>query len=383
MKTLLEAGASSQAEIEQAQTALSTTEAQLKATEAQLREQRVELGYHTVSAPTAGVVGDIPVRVGDRVTRSTLLTTIDENAGLELYINVPVQEAAQLKVGLPVHLVDDRGEVLATERAHVRLALGRRRHAVGAGEGDARERGGLPHRAVRARARRLDGDAGAHRAGRRREPRQRPVLRLRRRGRRRRRDGRPPARGRARGRWSATTTSCKSGLKPGEKLIVSGVQKIGDGAPVTVPPPGPAGPARRRRRPARAVALFSDVFIRRPILATVCSLIIILAGAISIPPLPIARYPELTPPSVTVTAFYTGANAQAVESAVTTPLEQVINGVEGMTYIRPRAPTAASRRSPSPSRSAATPTWPPSTCRTASTRRSAACRPTCAPTASP
>jgi hydrophobic/amphiphilic exporter-1 (mainly G- bacteria), HAE1 family len=79
--------------------------------------------------------------------------------------------------------------------------------------------------------------------------------------------------------------------------------------------------------------MLSDVFIRRPVLATVCSLLIILAGAISIPTLPIARYPNLTPPAVTVNAFYTGANAQAVESAVTTPLEQVINGVEGMTYI--------------------------------------------------
>jgi HAE1 family hydrophobic/amphiphilic exporter-1 len=80
--------------------------------------------------------------------------------------------------------------------------------------------------------------------------------------------------------------------------------------------------------------VFSELFIRRPILATVCSLMIMLAGAISIPILPIARYPELTPPAVTVTAFYTGANAQAVESAVTTPLEQVINGVEGMQYMQ-------------------------------------------------
>ncbi|MBA3270567.1 MAG: efflux RND transporter permease subunit, partial [Acidobacteria bacterium] len=79
--------------------------------------------------------------------------------------------------------------------------------------------------------------------------------------------------------------------------------------------------------------MFSDLFIRRPILATVCSLLIILAGAIVIPILPIARYPELAPPSVTVNAFYTGANAQAVESAVTTPLEQAINGVEGMNYM--------------------------------------------------
>jgi HAE1 family hydrophobic/amphiphilic exporter-1 len=79
--------------------------------------------------------------------------------------------------------------------------------------------------------------------------------------------------------------------------------------------------------------VISDLFIRRPILATVCSLVIILAGAIAIPLLPIARYPELTPPSVAVSAFYTGANAQAVESAVTTPLEQAINGVEGMLYM--------------------------------------------------
>jgi HAE1 family hydrophobic/amphiphilic exporter-1 len=80
--------------------------------------------------------------------------------------------------------------------------------------------------------------------------------------------------------------------------------------------------------------MMSDQFIRRPILATVCSLLIILAGAVVIPILPIARYPELAPPSVTVTAFYIGANAQSVESAVTTPLEQAINGVEGMTYLQ-------------------------------------------------
>ncbi|HYU80136.1 MAG TPA: efflux RND transporter permease subunit, partial [Vicinamibacterales bacterium] len=80
--------------------------------------------------------------------------------------------------------------------------------------------------------------------------------------------------------------------------------------------------------------MMSDTFIRRPILATVCSLLIILAGAIAIPYLAIERYPELAPPSVSVSAFYTGANAQAVETAVTTPLEQAINGVQGMTYMQ-------------------------------------------------
>ena len=79
--------------------------------------------------------------------------------------------------------------------------------------------------------------------------------------------------------------------------------------------------------------MVTDVFIKRPVLATVCSVLITLAGAIAIPTLPIGRYPELAPPTVSVGAFYTGANAQAVESAVTTPLESVINGVEGMVYM--------------------------------------------------
>jgi HAE1 family hydrophobic/amphiphilic exporter-1 len=76
-----------------------------------------------------------------------------------------------------------------------------------------------------------------------------------------------------------------------------------------------------------------DTFIRRPILASVCSLVLILAGAIAIPTMPVAQYPALAPPQVNVSAFYTGANAQEVETAVTTPLEQAINGVEGMLYM--------------------------------------------------
>jgi HAE1 family hydrophobic/amphiphilic exporter-1 len=79
--------------------------------------------------------------------------------------------------------------------------------------------------------------------------------------------------------------------------------------------------------------MFVDVFIKRPILASVCSLIIVLAGALAIPTMPVAQYPEVAPPQVSVSAFYTGANAEAVETAVTTPLEQAINGVEGMLYM--------------------------------------------------
>jgi hydrophobic/amphiphilic exporter-1 (mainly G- bacteria), HAE1 family len=79
--------------------------------------------------------------------------------------------------------------------------------------------------------------------------------------------------------------------------------------------------------------LFVDFFIRRPVFATVCALMIILAGAISIPTLPVAQFPNLAPPQVLVTSNYIGANAQTVESAVTIPLEQAINGVPGMKYI--------------------------------------------------
>ncbi len=76
-----------------------------------------------------------------------------------------------------------------------------------------------------------------------------------------------------------------------------------------------------------------DFFIHRPVFATVCALLIILGGAVCIPSLPIALYPELAPPQVTVSSNYVGANAQTVESAVTIPLEQQINGVQGMRYI--------------------------------------------------
>ena len=79
--------------------------------------------------------------------------------------------------------------------------------------------------------------------------------------------------------------------------------------------------------------MFVDTFIARPVLASVVSLVIVLAGALAIPTMPVAQYPEVAPPQVSVTAIYTGANAATVESAVTTPLEQAINGVEGMLYM--------------------------------------------------
>jgi HAE1 family hydrophobic/amphiphilic exporter-1 len=76
-----------------------------------------------------------------------------------------------------------------------------------------------------------------------------------------------------------------------------------------------------------------DFFIGRPIFSAVCSIILTLIGLLAIPSLPIAQYPDLAPPQVTVTSTYVGASSDIVESAVTIPLEQELNGVEGMRYM--------------------------------------------------
>jgi hydrophobic/amphiphilic exporter-1 (mainly G- bacteria), HAE1 family len=77
----------------------------------------------------------------------------------------------------------------------------------------------------------------------------------------------------------------------------------------------------------------TSFFLRRPIFAAVCSIVILLAGIVALPTLPIAQYPQIAPPVVTVSASYVGASPQAVEAQVTTPLETAINGVQGLRYI--------------------------------------------------
>ena len=78
---------------------------------------------------------------------------------------------------------------------------------------------------------------------------------------------------------------------------------------------------------------FSDKFIKRPVLTTVCSILIVLMGVIAIPTLPIANLPNIAPPLIQVTANYSGANSLVTEQSVTNPLEQQINGVPGASYI--------------------------------------------------
>ena len=113
---LANAGVVSRQELDQARAALDAAQAQLRSLEAQVREQQVQLHYYRVVAPRSGIVGDVPVRVGDRVQTTTTLTTVDHPGSLEAYIYVPVEKASQLKLNLPVEIVDASGKTLAKNR---------------------------------------------------------------------------------------------------------------------------------------------------------------------------------------------------------------------------------------------------------------------------
>jgi RND family efflux transporter MFP subunit len=115
-KRLYEAGVVPKQDLDNAQTTYDAALAQLKSLEEAVASQQVELRYYTVTAPSNGIVGDIPVRVGDRVQVTTLLTTVDEPGPVEAYIYVPADRARNLRIGVPVHLVDTGGKDLADSR---------------------------------------------------------------------------------------------------------------------------------------------------------------------------------------------------------------------------------------------------------------------------
>jgi RND family efflux transporter MFP subunit len=116
VRKLHEAGVVPKADLDNAESTYEAAAAQLKSLEEQVHQQQVELHYYQVRAPMEGTVGDVPVRVGDRVGVSTVLTTVDERAGLEAYIYVPADRAGKLRMNAPVHLVDESGRHLADTR---------------------------------------------------------------------------------------------------------------------------------------------------------------------------------------------------------------------------------------------------------------------------
>src|SRR3954471_18301347 len=114
LQALLKAGAISQNEFDTARHNLDAAQANLASLDAQVREGSVQLQYYRVTAPAPGVVGDLAVREGDRVTTATVITTIDDKSGFEAYIQVPIDRAPDAHVGLPVQILDAEGKVLAT-----------------------------------------------------------------------------------------------------------------------------------------------------------------------------------------------------------------------------------------------------------------------------
>ncbi len=113
---LASAGVVSTQDLDQAKMAVDTAHAQLQSLDAQVREQQVQLHYYKVDAPWGGIVGDIPVHVGDRVTTSTMLTTVDKPGSLEVYVYVPVERSTQLHMDMPMRVVDSEGNEIAESR---------------------------------------------------------------------------------------------------------------------------------------------------------------------------------------------------------------------------------------------------------------------------
>jgi RND family efflux transporter MFP subunit len=240
---LFKAGAISKAEEEQADTALRTAEADLQALQAQVRQQQVQLRYYTVSAPTDGIVGDVPVRVGMQVGTQTILTTIDQNATLELNAGVPIERSGDLKIGLPIDVMSSDGsqKLASSSISFISPRVDDQTQTILV-KGSVNN----PARALRAaqfvRARivwrtsdglvvpvtavtRINGEyfafvaeengAGGRSGGGALVARQR-AIRV--------------------GPIVGDDYAVLSGIKPGEKVVTSGVQKLADGAPVAPAP---------------------------------------------------------------------------------------------------------------------------------------------------
>jgi RND family efflux transporter MFP subunit len=238
---LYTAGAISKQQLEQTETAQRTADANLKALQAQVQQQEVQLRFFTITAPTAGVVGDVPVRVGSQVTPQTLLTTIDQNDTLEVNASVPIERAAALKVGLPLQVWSSDGahRIATTSVSFVSPHADDQTQSVLV-KGNVKNADGTLRAAQYVRARivwktadglvvpvtavlRVNGQFFAFvaeaAAGGALAAKQRPIKV---------------------GPIAGDNYPVLEGLKPGDRVVVSGAQKLADGAPIQ-DTPGSAG----------------------------------------------------------------------------------------------------------------------------------------------
>jgi RND family efflux transporter MFP subunit len=240
---LYTAGAISKQQVEQTDTAARTADANLKALQAQVQQQEVQLRFFTITAPTSGVVGDVPVRVGSQVTPQTLLTTIDQNDTLEVNVSVPIERASALKVGLPLQVWSSDGaqRIAATSVSFVSPRADDQTQSVLV-KGNVRNPDGALRAAQYVRARiiwktadglvvpvtavlRVNGQLFAFvaepAAGGALTARQRPIKV---------------------GPIAGDNYPVLDGLKAGDNIVVSGAQKLADGVPIQNAPPASSAP---------------------------------------------------------------------------------------------------------------------------------------------
>jgi RND family efflux transporter MFP subunit len=115
-RKLFEDGVVSRDAYDQATQAYQNAKADYEANAALTDTQKQQLAYYDIRAPFTGIVGDIPVHLGDYVSTTTLLTTVDENADLEAYIYVPTERAGLVRQGLPVEILDTAGKTLVKSK---------------------------------------------------------------------------------------------------------------------------------------------------------------------------------------------------------------------------------------------------------------------------
>jgi RND family efflux transporter MFP subunit len=241
VEQLFAGGAATRADVDNAENQLSQARAAVAQSEAQVRAASIQLGYFKVTAPAAGTVGDIPVKLGDLVNPQTLLTTLDDNDELETLIDVPLERAGTLEVGTALEIVDAAGHVLAPSRVtfispradpatqtvlvkavidnrdgHLRSAQFTRARVIWS----RREGPVVPVLAVQSRAGQSFVWAVRDRPGQGLVAELQPV---------------------SVGLIEGQTYSVSKGLNVGDRVVVSGVQKLRPGARVVALPPGGGG----------------------------------------------------------------------------------------------------------------------------------------------